>query len=87
MNMQPYESKPHPPYPSVEERTVGVVRSGYVAQGQQFYQVVWNPRGNRPETGMYTIDQLVPLTAQQIQTINAEMNTGAYAPQGGWNAS
>jgi hypothetical protein len=86
LNMQPYETKPGPPYPSVEERTIGIIRSAYVAQGQQFYQIVWNPRGNRPETGMYTADQVIPLNSQQVQTITQEMQTGAYTPQGGWNA-
>lgn len=74
-------------YPSIAERTIGVVRSAYVAQGTQFYQIVWNPRGSKPETGMYTVDQLTPLSPQQAQQIQQQMAQGIYTPQGGWNAS
>lgn len=74
-------------YPTVEERTIGLVRSAYVAQGTQFYQIVWNPGGSRPETGLYTIDQLSPLTTQQAQQIQSEMAAGTYTPQGGWQTN
>lgn len=70
-------------YPSLAERTIGIVRSAYVAQGTQFYQIVWNPRGTRPETGMYTIDQLVPLTSDQASQLQQQMAQGTFTPQGG----
>lgn len=73
-------------YPSIAERTIGVIRSAYVAQGTQYYQIVWNPRGTKPETGMYTVDQLTPLSDQAAQAIQQQMAQGTYAPQGGWNA-
>lgn len=88
MNLAPYQNpKLRPPYPTVEERTLGQVKSAYTAQGRQFYQIIWNPGGMRPETGMYSLDQLIPLTDQQAQQIRSEMATGAYTPLGGWNAS
>lgn len=67
-----------PAKPSVAERTIGRVRSAYVAQGTQFYQIVWNPGGKSPETGLYTIDQLTPLDNQQAQQIQDAMASGTY---------
>lgn len=73
-------------FPAIAERTIGIVRSAYVAQGTQFYQIVWNPGSDKPETGLYTIDQLSPLSQQQAQQIQGQMAAGTYTPQGGWNA-
>lgn len=85
LNMQPYSSGPQPgvPYPTAEERSMGIVRSSYTAQGRQLFQVVWNPRGAYPQTGLYSLDQLVALSPQQAQQIQTEMASGSYTPQGG----
>lgn len=86
MNLAPYQNPSlRPPYPTIEERTIGIIKSAYTAQGRRYYQVVWNPGGMRPETGIYTVDQLVALSQQQAQDIQAEMAKGAYTPLGGWN--
>lgn len=84
LNMQPYQNQPaNTPHPTAMEQTIGIIRSAYVAQGQQFYQIVWNPRGIHPETGMYTVDQLTPITNQQAQDYQSEVMSGTYPVQQG----
>jgi hypothetical protein len=66
--------------PTAAENTIGLVRQAFTAQGKQFLQVVWNPGAMLPQTGLYTSDQLCPITQQQAANIQAEMNAGTYDP-------
>lgn len=71
------------PKPTPTEATIGLVRQLFTAEGQQFYQVVWNPGSAFPQTGLYTIDQLCVLTQQDAATIMNELNSGTYQPPSG----
>lgn len=66
--------------PTAAENTIGLVRQAFTAEGKQYLQVVWNPGSEFPETGLYTADQLCPITQQQAANITNEMNSGQYDP-------
>ena len=71
---------PQSPGPSAAEQTIGLVRQIFTAQGKQFYQVVWNPGSMFPETGLYSSNELTPLSQQSAQQILSEMNAETYSP-------
>lgn len=71
---------PLSPGPTAAEQTIGIVRSLFTAQGTQYAQVVWNPGSQSPETGLYTCDQLCPISQQQAVDITNQMNAGTYEP-------
>lgn len=73
--------------PTAAEQTIGIVRQLFTAQGQQYVQVVWNPGSLTPQTGLYTEDQLCPLTQQQAADITTQMNAGTYQPPSGTPSS
>ena len=73
--------------PTAAEQTIGIVRQLFMAQGTQYAQVVWNPGSNFPETGLYTCDQLCPITQQQAVDLTNQMNAGTYEPPGGTPSS
>ena len=73
--------------PTAAEQTIGIVRQLFTAQGTQYAQVVWNPGSNFPETGLYTCDQLCPITQQQAVDLTNQMNAGTYEPPGGTPSS
>lgn len=68
------------PKPTPSELTIGLVRQLFSAEGQQYYQVVWNPGSAFPETGLYTVDQLCTLTDQAVNQIMCQLNEGTYTP-------
>ena len=74
---------PLSPAPTAAEQTIGIVRQLFTAQGQQFAQVVWNPGGANPETGLYTCDQLCPISQKQAVDLVNQMNEGTYQPPSG----
>lgn len=71
---------PQSPPPAAAEETIGIVRQLFTAQGKQFAQVVWNPGSARPETGLYTVDQLCAISQKQAQDLVNQMNEGTYKP-------
>jgi hypothetical protein len=73
--------------PSAAEQTIGIVRQLFTAQGTQYAQVVWNPGSARPETGLYTCDQLCPINQQQAVDLTNQMNAGTYEPPSGTASS
>jgi len=64
--------------PSPAERTIGLVRQAFNADGGPYYQVVWNPGDRRPKTGLYTTDQLTALSQQDANNILSELAAGTY---------
>jgi len=79
---------PLAPLPSAAEQTIGIIRQLFTAQGSQYAQVVWNPGSATPQTGLYTADQLCPLTQQQAADITTNMNeTGQLPPLSGTPSS
>lgn len=78
---------PLSPAPTAAEKTIGIVRSLFSAQGKQYAQVVWNPGSYAPETGLYTEDQLCSITQQQAADLVNQMNEGTYEPPSGTPSS
>jgi hypothetical protein len=78
---------PLSPAPSAAEQTIGIVRQLFSAQGKQYAQVVWNPGSARPETGLYTCDQLCPISQKQAVDLTNQMNEGTYQPPSGTPSS
>ena len=74
---------PLAPAPTAAEETIGIVRQLFMAQGQQYAQVVWNPGSATPETGLYHADQLCPISQQQAVDLTNQMNAGTYEPPTG----
>jgi hypothetical protein len=79
----PTVQSPLAPPPSAPEETIGIVRQLFSAQGKQYAQVVWNPGSARPQTGLYTADQLCPISQQQAVDLTNQMNEGTYQPPTG----
>lgn len=71
---------PLAPGPDKAEQTIGIIRQMFMAQGKQYFQIVWNPGSMFPETAMYTSDQLSPISAQSAQQIQQQMNAGTWQP-------
>ena len=73
--------------PTPTEQTIGLVRQVFSAQGSQYAQVVWNPGSQYPQTGLYTADELCPMTQQQASDAVNQMNAGTYQPPTGTPSS
>lgn len=83
----PTTQSPLSPAPTAAEETVGLVRQLFSAQGKQYAQVVWNPGSRFPETGLYTEDELCPLSQKEAVDITNQMNAGTYQPDLGTPSS
>jgi hypothetical protein len=83
----PTTQNPLSPAPTAAEETLGIVRQLFTAQGKQFAQVVWNPGSTRPETGLYTCDQLTAIDQKTATDIINQMNAGTYTPNLGTPSS
>lgn len=66
--------------PTTDEQTIGKITQSFTAQGGQFYQVVWNPGGANPKTGLYHADQLTCLTQTQANSITSALANGTFTP-------
>jgi hypothetical protein len=73
--------------PTSAEQTIGLVRSVFTSQGNQFAQVVWNPGSQNPQTGLYTAEQLCQLNQQQANDIRNQMSAGTFQPSSGTPSS
>jgi hypothetical protein len=73
--------------PTSTEQTIGRVRSIFTSEGKQFVQVVWNPGSQNPQTGLYTMDQLCPMTQQEATDAINQLNAGTYQPPSGTPSS
>lgn len=71
---------PRAPLPDISEQTIGIVRNAFMGQGQQYYQVVWNPGEATPKSALYTEDQLCPLDQQTAQQITSQLASGTFTP-------
>lgn len=60
------------------EQTIGLVRQAFMSEGQQWYQVVWNPGDMNPKQGLYKAEQLTPLDNQEAQKILNQLSVGTY---------
>jgi hypothetical protein len=69
--------------PDAAEESIGIVRQLFTAAGQKYAQVIWNPGSARPETGLYTEDELCPISQKQAVDLVNQMNEGDYQPPSG----
>lgn len=53
--------------PTATEQTIGVIRQSFNAFDGPYYQVVWNPGGTKPETGLYHANEICPVSQQTTQ--------------------
>ena len=83
----PTVDSPLSPGPTGAEKTIGIVRQLFSAQGEQYAQVVWNPGSAKPETGLYHAKQLCPISQKQAVDITNQMNAGTYEPSLGTPSS
>lgn len=60
---------PRAKLPTSEEQTVGMIRQSFSKSDGRYYQVVWNPRSDRPKSGLYHESELCPLSQQDAATI------------------
>jgi hypothetical protein len=74
---------PLAPGPDLAEQTIGIVRQAFTAEGQRYFQVVWNPGSMFPESGLYTVDQLCSISQQDAANITNQMNAGTWSPNAG----
>src|SRR5215472_8434474 len=80
VQLNPSTDSPRAGKPSPEEETIGKVMQAFTAEGDQYYQVVWNPGDASPKTATYHADQLTPLDQQQADQIRQQMSQGTYQP-------
>src|SRR5215475_13295041 len=80
VQLNPTTQDPRAPQPDLAEQTIGIVRQSFVSQGKQMYQVVWNPGEARPQSALYTDDQLTPLDPQAANEIKNPLAAGTYQP-------
>ena len=69
--------------PSSQEQGIGVIRQAFTKLDGTYYQVVWNPGSQTPQTGLYHADQLNPCDAQTASTIRSQLASGTYQPNMG----
>jgi hypothetical protein len=71
------------PLPTAQEQTIGRVRQAFTQQGETFYQIVWLPGTQHPETGLYRADQLTCITDQQATNVANQLASGSLPIQSG----
>lgn len=81
VQLNPSKDSPRAQAPSGPEQTIGVIRNVYNQEGQQYFQVVWNPGDQYPKLGNYTASQLTPLTQQEANQILTQLQQGTYKPK------
>jgi len=74
---------PNAPLPSASEQTIGMVRQAFTQGDGPYYQVVWNPGGRNPKTGLYHQNQICPIDQQTANNIMEQMASGSYRPAQG----
>jgi hypothetical protein len=78
VQINPSKDSPRAKTPSATEQTIGIIKQTFTAQGEQFYQVVWNPGDANPKTSIYHQDQLTVLDQQQANQIRQQVASGDY---------
>ena len=71
---------PKAPLPDIAEQTIGIVRQAFTSEGQQYYQVVWNPGELRPKSALYLENQLCAVDQQTAQKITGQLASGTFTP-------
>jgi hypothetical protein len=66
--------------PSAEEQTIGKVMQAFSSEGDQYYQVIWNPGDMNPKTGLYKANELTSLDQQTADQIRQQIAAGTYQP-------
>ena len=64
--------------PSAEEQTIGKIMQVFTSQGEQYYQVIWNPGDANPKSAIYHGNELTALDQQQANQIRQQMAQGDY---------
>ena len=69
---------PRAALPTSTEKTIGKIAQAFTAFDGPYYQIVWNPGGTKPETGLYHASELCALNQQQATEIQNELASGTY---------
>lgn len=80
VQLNPSKDSPRSKDPSAQEQTIGIVKQAFTTQGEQYYQVVWNPGDANPKTANYHANELTPLDQQTADKIRQEISSGTYQP-------
>jgi hypothetical protein len=80
VQLNPSTDSPRAGKPSATEQTIGKVTQVFTQEGEQYYQVVWNPGDANPKTAIYHGDQLTALDQQTANTIRQQLAAGTYQP-------
>jgi hypothetical protein len=64
--------------PTWQEQTVGIVRGSFSGPDGPYYQVVWSPGNNHPQTGLYKAVQLCAIDPKTAAGIASQMASGNY---------
>jgi len=78
VQLNPSTDSPRAGKPSAQEQTIGKVMQVFTQEGEQYYQVVWNPGDANPKSAIYRQDQLTPIDEQQATQIRQQMAQGNY---------
>lgn len=78
VQLNPSKESPRAGKPSAEEQTIGIVKQMFTAEGESYYQVVWNPGDATPKTATYHADELTPLDQQTADKIRQQISSGSY---------
>jgi hypothetical protein len=68
--------------PSAEEQGIGLVRQVFTAEGNKYFQVVWNPGDALPKVGNYLEKQLTVLDQQQAASLRNQMSSSTPTTSG-----
>lgn len=88
VQLNPSTDSPRANKPSATEQTIGTIKGVFTQEGDQYYQVVWNPGDANPKTGIYRAEQLTSLDQQTANGIRQQLAQGNYQanlPQPGSN--
>jgi len=80
VQLNPSTESPRAMKPSATEQTIGIVKQVFTQQGEQYYQVVWNPGDANPKTAIYHANELTPLDQQTATKIRQQLASGTYQP-------
>jgi hypothetical protein len=78
VQLNPATESPRAAKPGAAEKTIGIIRQVFTSQGQQYYQVTWNPGDANPETSLYHPEELTALDQQTANQIRQKMAQGDY---------
>lgn len=80
VQINPATDSPRAGKPAPQEQTIGTIKGMFTQEGDQYYQVVWNPGDANPKTGIYKAEQLTSLDPQTANGIRQQLAQGNYVP-------